>query len=448
MNLHALKVFFLFTFILIVEKGYTQLKSTLPDWAKQANVYEVNIRQYTKEGTFNAFAKQVGRLKNMGVKIIWFMPINPISKTDRKGSLGSYYAVSDYTAINPEFGTLQDFNKIIKLIHNNGMKVIIDWVPNHTGADHRWLKEQPDFFVKDSLGKAAIAVDWSDTRQLNYQNLIMQDSMVNAMKYWIKNSDIDGFRCDVAWNVPGSFWKMCIAQLRQLKNIYMLAEGEDAYLPQSGFDAIYPWRLFHVMVDIASGKRNALALDTALRYIDAAYTKDAAMLYFTSNHDENSWNKADYATMPGAVHEPFAILTQTLPRSIPLIYSGQEEPILRPIAFFEKDVMEFSQYKRSAFYTKILKLRAKNAALATDIPMKKINTGNDENVYAFYRKKGKQFVLVVVNLSSQMQPFTINQTQTHSIQRNEINELISGKKMNKIPNMPQSLMPWESRIYY
>lgn len=272
--------------------------------------------------------------------------------------------------------------------------------------------------------------------------------MVNAMKYWIKNSDIDGFRCDVAWNVPGSFWKMCIAQLRQLKNIYMLAEGEDAYLPQSGFDAIYPWRLFHVMVDIASGKRNALALDTALRYIDAAYTKDAAMLYFTSNHDENSWNKADYATMPGAVHEPFAILTQTLPRSIPLIYSGQEEPILRPIAFFEKDVMEFSQYKRSAFYTKILKLRAKNAALATDIPMKKINTGNDENVYAFYRKKGKQFVLVVVNLSSQMQPFTINQTQTHSIQRNEINELISGKKMNKIPNMPQSLMPWESRIYY
>lgn len=448
MNLHALKVFFLFTFILIVEKGYTQLKSTLPDWAKQANVYEVNIRQYTKEGTFNAFAKQVGRLKNMGVKIIWFMPINPISKTDRKGSLGSYYAVSDYTAINPEFGTLQDFNKIIKLIHNNGMKVIIDWVPNHTGADHRWLKEQPDFFVKDSLGKAAIAVDWSDTRQLNYQNLIMQDSMVNAMKYWIKNSDIDGFRCDVAWNVPGSFWKMCIAQLRQLKNIYMLAEGEDAYLPQSGFDAIYPWRLFHVMVDIASGKRNALALDTALRYIDAAYTKDAAMLYFTSNHDENSWNKADYATMPGAVHEPFAILTQTLPRSIPLIYSGQEEPILRPIAFFEKDVMEFSQYKRSAFYTKILKLRAKNAALATDIPMKKINTGNDENVYAFYRKKGKQFVLVVVNLSSQIQPFTINQTQTHSIQRNEINELISGKKMNKIPNMPQSLMPWESRIYY
>ncbi len=448
MNLHALKVFFLFTLILIVEKGYTQLKSTLPDWAKQANVYEVNIRQYTKEGTFNAFAKQVGRLKNMGVKIIWFMPINPISKTDRKGSLGSYYAVSDYTAINPEFGTLQDFNKIIKLIHNNGMKVIIDWVPNHTGADHRWLKEQPDFFVKDSLGKAAIAVDWSDTRQLNYQNLIMQDSMVNAMKYWIKNSDIDGFRCDVAWNVPGSFWKMCIAQLRQLKNIYMLAEGEDAYLPQSGFDAIYPWRLFHVMVDIASGKRNALALDTALRYIDAAYTKDAAMLYFTSNHDENSWNKADYATMPGAVHEPFAILTQTLPRSIPLIYSGQEEPILRPIAFFEKDVMEFSQYKRSAFYTKILKLRAKNAALATDIPMKKINTGNDENVYAFYRKKGKQFVLVVVNLSSQIQPFTINQTQTHSIQRNEINELISGKKMNKIPNMPQSLMPWESRIYY
>lgn len=448
MNLYTLKLFFACTLSLYVKNGYSQSKSTIPNWAKQANVYEVNIRQYTKEGTFNAFAKQVGRLKNMGVKIIWFMPINPISKTDRKGSLGSYYAVSDYTAINPEFGTLQDFNNIIKLIHNHGMKVIIDWVPNHTGADHRWLKEQPDFFVKDSLGKAAIAVDWSDTRQLNYQNPIMQDSMINSMKYWITNSDIDGFRCDVAWNVPGSFWKKCIPQLRQLKNIYMLAEGEDAYLPQSGFDAIYPWRLFHVMVDIASGKRNALALDTALHYIDATYTKNAAMLYFTSNHDENSWNKADYATMPGTIHEPFAILTQTLPRAVPLIYSGQEEPILRPIAFFEKDVMEFSQYKRAAFYTKILTLRARNAALATDIPMKKINTGNDANVYAFYRKKGKQFVLVIVNLSNQIQPFTINQTQTQSIQRKDIYELISGKKMNQIPNGPQSLMPWESKIYY
>ena len=176
-----------------------------PAWVNQGNIYEVNVRQYTPEGTFNAFAKHLNRLKNMGVQTLWFMPVNPISKVDRKGTMGSYYAVADYTAINPEFGTMADWKKLVNAIHARGMKVIIDWVPNHAGADHRWLTEHPDFFVKDSVGKPAIPFDWTDTRQLDYNNKVMQDSMIGAMKFWLKQTGIDGFRCDVAWNVPESF---------------------------------------------------------------------------------------------------------------------------------------------------------------------------------------------------------------------------------------------------
>src|ERR1700681_72997 len=203
-----------------------------PSWIIQGNIYEVNVRQYTVEGTLNAFAKHLARLKSMGVQTLWFMPLNPISKVDRKGTLGSYYAVSDYTALNPEFGTMNDWIALVKQIHNMGMKVIIDWVPNHTGGDNRWLTEHPDFFVKDSSGKAAIAKDWADTRQLDYENPVMEDSMIASMKFWLIKSNIDGFRCDVAWNVPGSFWQKCIAELKGIKNIFMLAEGDSSYLPK------------------------------------------------------------------------------------------------------------------------------------------------------------------------------------------------------------------------
>jgi len=300
-------------------------------WIMQGNIYEVNVRQYTEEGTLNAFAKHLDRLQEMGVQTVWFMRINPISKVDRKGSLGSYYAVSDYTALNPEFGTIADFKQVVQSIHKKGMKVIIDWVPNHTGADHRWLTEQPDFFVKDSTGKAAMAVDGADTRQLNYKNPVMQDSMIAAMKYWVSNTDIDGFRCDVAWNVPASFWRKCIPPFKNMKSIFMLAEGDSAYLTESGFDAVYPWHMFKMMEKVAKGERPAFGLDSIKRENDMMYPANTIQMYFTSNHNENSWNNADYRTFPGPVHEPFAVFTQTMANSVPLIYGGQEEPVLRAL---------------------------------------------------------------------------------------------------------------------
>jgi len=438
--------------LLFVSIGFSQKTKTAsikkallnghPSWIMRGNIYEVNVRQYTPEGTFNAFAKHLNRLKQMGVQTLWFMPINPISKVDRKGTLGSYYAVSDYTAINPEFGTLADWKRLVNEIHGKGMKVIIDWVPNHTGGDHRWLTQHPDFFVKDSTGKAAMAADWVDTRQLDYKNPVMRDSMIGAMKYWITNTDIDGFRCDVAWNVPGPFWSNCIAQLKKMKNIFMLAEGDAPYLNKSGFDATYPWDMFHKMIEIAKGERPAFALDSIKYQNDTAYPKNALRMYFTSNHDENSWNKADYETMPGAVHAPFAVFTQTMVRGVPLIYSGQEEPILRPIEFFEKDPMVFKEFKRAPFYKNLLALRTRNVALSADASFRKVDVGDEAALYAFVREKAGKKVFVILNLSDKEQAVTVKDKSLYGKPYNvfmSTAEPLSGKEWK--------IEPWGYVVY-
>jgi glycosidase len=375
-----------------------------PAWIMQGNIYEVNVRQYTPEGTFNAFAKHLPRLKSMGVQTLWFMPINPISKKDRKGTLGSYYAVSDYTAVNPEHGSMNDWKMLVQKIHQLGMKVIIDWVPNHTGADHNWLNTHPDFFVKDSTGQPATMFDWTDTRVLDFKNLTMQDSMINAMKFWITSTKIDGFRCDVAWNVPGSFWTHCTQELKKCKSdVFMLAEGDNDYLHRSGFDATYPWEMFKMMIKVAAGEKPAVALDSIKQKYDTLYPSTALEMFFTSNHDENSWNKAEYGVFEGEKHAPFAVFTQTMARSVPLIYSGQEEPLLRPLPFFEKDTIVFKNYKRAKFYNTLLSLRKRNRALSADASFKKINVGDANALYAFVRQKGKNKVLVILNFSAKEQ---------------------------------------------
>ena len=393
--------------LLIIRLCVAQTPVHHVQWLQRANIYEVNVRQYTPEGTFKAFGKHLDRLKAMGVEILWFMPINPISKTARKGTLGSYYAVSDYTDVNPEFGTLADFRELVKAAHAQGLKVIIDWVPNHTGADNRWLKTHPDFYKKDSAGDAAIPYDWTDTRALDYDNPEMRDSMITSMQYWIKNADVDGFRCDVAWNVPGDFWKTCIGRLRERKPLFMLAEGDKPYLAQNGFDALYPWDMFHMMVRVAKGERPAFALDSVLDQYAGSYPAGTLEMYFTSNHDENSWNGADYQTFPGAAHAPFAVLTQLLPANIPLIYSGQEEPVLRALPFFEKDTIRFHAFGRAGFYKTLLALRKRNAALDADASFRKLSVGDDRTVYAFVREKSGQKILVVLNLSPAAQTVKI-----------------------------------------
>ena len=379
-----------------------------PSWIMQGNIYEVNVRQYTPEGTFQAFAKHLDRLKEMGVQTLWFMPINPISKVDRKGSLGSYYAVSDYTAINPEYGNMDDWKALVKQAHDKGFKVLIDWVPNHTGADHYWLQKHPDFYVKDSTGKPVSQFDWTDTRKLNFNNAELRDTMIKQMKYWITETGIDGLRCDYAVGPTRAFWKDCIKELKATKNVFMLAEADSAWLHEVGFDATYAWPEFNMQKLIAAGKRNAAAMDSVLAFTDSTLPKNGLRLFFTSNHDENSWNKADYATMPGASHAPFAVLTQTMKRSIPLIYSSQEEPLLRSIKFFDKDTIGFSKFEKAGFYQKLLTLHSSNEALSANASFTRIKTKADDKIYAYAREKNGKKVVVILNLSNTPQSFTTN----------------------------------------
>ncbi len=416
-----------------------------PAWIMQGNIYEVNVRQYTPEGSFKAFEKSLDRLKDMGVQTLWFMPINPISKEDRKGVLGSYYAVSNYTAVNPEFGTMDDWKELVKKCHDMGFKVIMDWVPNHTGADHYWLQTHPDFYVKDpKTGKAAIPNGWDDTRQLNYQNPEMVDSMINCMKFWIKESDIDGFRCDYAVGPTKEFWTKCISKLKNEKNnIFMLAEADSSWLYEAGFDATYTWSEFNMMKLIAKGQRPAFAIDSALAKLDSSFPKNALKMYFTSNHDENSWNKADYGTMPGASHAPFALLTQTLGRSVPLIYSGQEEPFLDSISFFYKDTITFGKYARAGFYKILLNLRKTAPALSADASFTKLKTDKDDAVYAYQREKNNSKVLVLLNLSSMPHSFSIKD----GVIEGNCNNIFTGKPEQLKNNQVFQLPAWGYSVY-
>jgi alpha-amylase len=448
---HYVLIFSLFSFILLAcnssstkgKTGSAEFIDGHPAWIMQGNIYEVNVRQYTPEGTFKAFEKNLDRLKNMGVQILWFMPVNPIGIVDRKGAMGSYYAVSDYTAINPEFGTINDWKELVDHSHKMGFKVIIDWVPNHTSADHVWLKTHPGFFVKDSLGNAAVPFDWTDTRQLDYTNNEMRDSMIASMKYWLTETNIDGFRCDVAWNVPADFWEKCIDELKKINpEIFMLAEGDKSYLHPSGFDATYPWEMFHMMVKIAKGERPAFALDSIKTRFDTLYPANALEMYFTSNHDENSWNKADYQTMPGPVHAPFAVFTQTMYHSIPLIYSGQEEPVLDSISFFYKDPIRFKDFKREQFYKTLLELRENNEALAANAYFKKVNVGDDKALYAYVREANGKKVFVILNLSPDEQTIAIKDSSLYGMPEN----VFTGKP-EKLGDAEWKIEPWGYVVY-
>jgi alpha-amylase len=411
-------------------------------WIAQGNIYEVNIRQYTPEGTFRAFAPHLQRLKDMGVQTLWFMPIQPISKKDRKGPMGSYYAIANYTAINPEFGTMEDWNALVKQAHDMGFKVIIDWVANHTGADHPWLTAHKDFYELDSAtGQAKSPFDWTDVRKLNYKNPAVGDSMLAAMQFWVNESNIDGFRCDVAAEVPKEFWVKAIGELRKKKNLFMLAEADKGWLHEAGFDATYAWPQFHKMKEIAAGRRPAFALDSVNAMVDTSFPKKAMLMYFTSNHDENSWNKADWGTMPGASHAPFAVLTQTIARSVPLIYSGQEEPFLDSIRFFYKDTITFGKFERANFYKTLLNLRKNNEALAADASFKKLATSNDAAMYCFEREKGGKKVLVVLNLSATPQEFTWKTAPSQK----EWNNVFNGVK--EPVDKGFGIEPWGYAIY-
>lgn len=377
-------------------------KSPHAAWTYDAVVYEMNVRQYTPEGTFAAAQAQLPRLKELGVDVIWLMPIYPIGEKERKGTLGSYYAVKDYCAVNPEFGTMQDFEAFLTEAKSQGFRVILDWVANHTSPDAVWIDAKPsDWYERDSVGNTVVQYDWTDIAALNYDNADVWDAQENAMRFWMSKG-IDGFRCDMACEVPFEFWTKTISSLRKdWPQMYMLAEGEDPKLHESGFDASYAWELHHLLNDIAQGKKGIPELLEYVKYDAERFPQDAFRLMFTSNHDENSWAGTEFERM-GDAAKVMAVLTFTLPGGQPLIYTGQEMGWNHRFQFFEKDpvpaweVNEFTQ-----FYQNLIKLRHEHPALRPGGKGGRFEVVSaEDSTLVFRRVLGNDVVTVTARLCS------------------------------------------------
>ncbi|MGB8193507.1 MAG: alpha-amylase family glycosyl hydrolase, partial [Chitinophagaceae bacterium] len=331
------------------------------EWAHSTNLYEVNLRQYTKEGSFKEFARELPRLKDMGVEVLWFMPITPISEKVRQGTLGSYYACSDYTSTNPEFGSVEDFKKLVQKAHALGLKVIIDWVANHTGWDHQWTVTHPEYYVRNAQGQFYDKHNWHDVIDLNYYNHHLRRAMIEAMEFWVTQCDIDGFRCDMAHLVPLDFWRTARSVLDALKPLFWLGETETLVYHQV-FDASYAWSWMHQTEKFCRGEARLHDLAAVLQHYKTNFPPAALRLYFTANHDENSWNGTEYEKY-GPAARALAVFSCTW-NGLPLIYSGQEMPNFKRLKFFDKDPIEWQgEYLLHDFYKALLHLRKTNPAL-------------------------------------------------------------------------------------
>ena len=380
-----------------------QQSKTAPAWSNNTNIYEVNLRQYTKGGKFSDFAKELPRLKKMGVELLWLMPIHPVGVEGRKGSLGSYYAVKNYKEVSPEFGTMDDFKTLVKTAHEMGMKIIIDWVANHTSPDNIWVKEHPEFYTKDDKGKFVPPVpDWSDVIDLDYNNKAMRIAMIDAMNFWLKETDIDGFRCDVAEMVPTDFWIDCRTELDKTKKIFFLAEGGIPELHKA-FDMTYSWNVYHAFKGFFKKEKT---VDDVKKIIDSEridFKPEDLRMYFTSNHDENSWNATEFEAF-GKASSAMSVVTYTL-GGMPLIYSGQESAFDHRLQFFDKDPIGWGNYSLQDFYTKLAAIKKNNPALDAGKEggnFEWINT-NNSNLIAYKRKKGNNEVITVINMSNTKQ---------------------------------------------
>ncbi|WP_418983026.1 alpha-amylase family glycosyl hydrolase [Alistipes sp.] len=414
------------------------------EWGYDAVVYEMNVRQQTPEGTFAAAEERLPFLRDLGVDIIWLMPIHPIGEKGRKGSLGSYYAIRDYRAVNPEFGTMEDFERFLRKAHEWGFRVILDYVANHTSPDAAWVTEKAsEWYVRDSTGAPAVQYDWTDIAKLNYDCPEVREAMVDVMKFWI-GKGVDGFRCDVAGEMPDDFWTAAFTELKTIDpDIYLLAEGEGPNLHADGFDATYAWKLLHLMEDVAQGRKSATDIKGWIEEFQSEYPRTAMRLMFTSNHDENSWAGTEFERM-GDAAETMAALTYVLPQGQPLIYTGQEVGHDRRFAFFEKDSVASWQPNRwTDLYRKLNALRHDNPALAAG------ERGGDAvymagavaDVLAFTREKEGNEVFCLFNLSAAPQPVI----PTVAVGGEWI-DAMTGRTVTVNPGEERQLAPWEYRI--
>ncbi|PTX42506.1 alpha amylase catalytic subunit [Christiangramia gaetbulicola] len=433
---------------------------------ESAVIYEANIRQYSPEGTFDAFTKDIPQLKELGVKVIWLMPMYPISMKNRKATggrdvadiedpeerkkyLGSYYAISDYSAVNPEHGNMEDFDELVETAHENGMYVILDWVANHTGWDHQWLTDHKDWYTQNEKGEVVDPINdetgeswgWTDVADLNFDNQELRKAMIEEMLFWVREHDIDGFRADAAHSVPTDFWETAAEKIKEEKPVFMLAEAESPKdLFHNAFDMGYNWEGHHIMNEIAQGKKTAKDYDAYMQKIDTTFQDDDYLMNFVTNHDENSWAGTVKERM-GEASEAMLALTYTLP-GMPLIYSGQEYDMDKRLLFFEKDTIPKTKGKVYPLLEKLGELKNNNTALnggKEAAAYANVETSAEEKILAFKREKDAKVLYYVANMTAKPVSFTADLS-------GDFQDYMSDSEVQISEGQEIQFGPWEYKI--
>ena len=420
-----------------------------PEWSYSAILYEMNVRQLTEEGTLRAATERLAFLRSVGVDAIWLMPIYPIGEEGRKGTLGSYYSIRDYKGVNPEFGSEEDLRHFIRTAHALGLKVLLDWVANHTARDARWITERAaEWYERDEAGVAKVPWDWTDTAKLNYANREVWRGQIEAMRYWVEEFDVDGFRCDMAMLVPIEFWQEASAELHRIKpDVFMLAEAEEDNLFDSAFNASYQWNIHHIMCDIAKGARRVWDLRNAMHSERAKYPREAMRLSFTSNHDENSWSGSHQARF-GAALDVMTAMTFLMPSTMPLIYTGQEVGYDHSFEFFERDAIPASAYvenRTTELYRRLSALKHREMALAAGErggEVIEIENNAKDCMMTFVREVRGSRVVAIVNLS----PYTIHADFRTGIYAGKYIDALTGERVVLDDHVERDIAPWQYQI--
>lgn len=422
------------------------MKLAHAEWTRDAVLYQINTRQFTPEGTFAAAEKQLPRLKGLGVDILWLMPIHPIGEKNRKGSLGSPYSVKDYFGVNPEFGTLEDLKSFVDAAHGLGMHVILDWVANHSAWDNSLAEERPDWYERDWKGdfRPTPWWDWSDIIDLDYAQPELREYMTRAMKFWVEEADVDGYRCDVAGYVPLDFWENARAEIEAIKPVFMLAEYEQRDAHQRAFDATYAWSLSNAIQGLAKGEADVGALFGFYSENESAWPRDAFRMAFTSNHDFNSWHGTDRELYGDAADA--AIVLSFVGEGIPLIYNGQEAGLDKRLLFFEKDPIDWRDHPNALLFRKLIALKHQTEALwngAAGARMVSVVNSVPQKVFSFVRFGEEDGVFVVINFTSERQSADF----TEALHFGKYEDYFSGEEVEFAEGAGLDLDPWAYRVF-
>jgi 1,4-alpha-glucan branching enzyme len=425
-------------------KPYVKLEH--PEWSRNAVIYQINTRQFTAEGTFEAAAAHLPRLKALGVDILWLMPVQEIGRKNRKGSLGSPYAIRDYKSVNPEFGGPDDLKRFIAEAHEQGLYVILDWVANHTAWDNPLLEAHPDWYRRDLEGGfyPPAWTDWSDVVQLDYSQPGLRQYMAEAMKWWVTEIGMDGFRCDVAGFVPLDFWDAVRAELDAIRPVFMLAEWNTRDLHARAFDMTYAWDWYDTLHDIAMGRADVTAL-AAYHYTDEnSWPRDAIRMLFVSNHDKNSWDGTQFEAFGDALEN--AIALSVVSRGMPLIYNGQEAGNPKRLEFFEKDPIEWRDHPVGEQYRELIALKKRNTALWNGhwgAPMVQVPNSEPTAILSFLRANDRNRLFGVFNLSAKTQTVRFDGRLHHGSYR----AVAGGDEIAVDGDFSLTLPPWSYRLF-